>query len=101
MRAPGQVVTSINNLIIGRIYVDHGGVMRVRNAATGLVAKLRFREHSFLRSHNEHEARARTLAPRSQPVCVAKRPRNQIQADAAGFAACVHAFPPVKAIGST
>ncbi|KAK9834197.1 hypothetical protein WJX81_007601 [Elliptochloris bilobata] len=52
-----KVVTSINNLIIGRIYVDHGGVMRIRNAATGLTCKLRFREHSFLRSHNEHEVR--------------------------------------------
>ena len=60
---PRQVVTSINNLIIGRIYVDHGGVMRVRNAATGLVAKLRFREHSFLRSHNEHEARPHPCLP--------------------------------------
>lgn len=50
------MVTSINNLIIGRIYVDHGGVMRIRNAS-GLVCKLRFREHSFLRAHNEHEAR--------------------------------------------
>lgn len=50
-------MTSINNLIIGRIYVDHGGVMRVRNAQSGLTLKLRFREHSFLRSHNEHEAR--------------------------------------------
>lgn len=49
-------MTSINNLIIGRIYVDHGGVMRIRNAS-GLVCKLRFREHSFLRAHNEHEAR--------------------------------------------
>jgi len=78
LRAPGQVVTSINNLIIGRIYVDHGGVMRVRNAATGLVAKLRFREHSFLRSHNEHEARARTPGPRSQPVlrCQATQESN-------------------------
>ena len=52
------MVTSINNLIIGRIYVDHGGVMRVRNTQSGLALKLRFREHSFLRSHNEHEARA-------------------------------------------
>ena len=52
-----QVVTSINNLIIGRIYVDHGGVMRIRNTQSGLTLKLRFREHSFLRSHNEHEAR--------------------------------------------
>lgn len=43
-----KVTTSINNLILGKIYVDHGGIMRVRNATTGLTAKLRFKETGMI-----------------------------------------------------
>lgn len=43
-----KVTTSINNLILGKIYVDHGGVMRVRclsgAGGCGLAARLRFKE---------------------------------------------------------
>lgn len=42
-----QVSSSINNLIIGKIYIDHGGIMRIRSSA-GLVAKLRFHETGML-----------------------------------------------------
>ena len=42
-----QVTSSINNLIIGKIYIDHGGIMRIRNQS-GLVAKLKFHETGML-----------------------------------------------------
>ena len=29
---PPQVTTTINNLILGRIYIDHGGIMKARTA---------------------------------------------------------------------
>lgn len=43
-----KVTTSVNNLILGKIYVDHGGVMRVRNINTGLAARVRFKETGIL-----------------------------------------------------
>jgi len=43
-----KVVTSINNLIIGKLNIDHGGVMRVVHKASGQQAKLRFKETSFM-----------------------------------------------------
>ena len=43
----GQVTSSINNLIIGKIYIDHGGIMRIRSNC-GLVAKLKFHETGML-----------------------------------------------------
>ena len=50
-----QVVSSINNLNIGKIYVDHGGVMRITSSATGMVCKLKFREQGILSRHEAHE----------------------------------------------
>jgi oxysterol-binding protein 1 len=43
-----KVVTSINNLILGKIYVDHGGVMRVRCLSNGLQARIKFKETGML-----------------------------------------------------
>lgn len=45
-----KVTTSINNLIIGKIYVDHGGLMKIRRHgdAKGMVAKIRFHETKML-----------------------------------------------------
>lgn len=44
-----KVTTSINNLILGKIYVDHGGIMRVRNLRPGgLTARIRFKETGML-----------------------------------------------------
>eukprot|EP00873_Tetraselmis_striata_P014688 jgi/Tetstr1/434952/TSEL_023946.t1 len=48
-----KVVTSINNLIIGKLSIDHGGVMRVVNKTTGMQAKLRFKETGFM-DRNPH-----------------------------------------------
>lgn len=47
-----KVTTSINNLILGKIYVDHGGVMKIRNTAYNMVAKIRFKETSMLFDKN-------------------------------------------------
>ena len=47
-----KVTTSINNLILGKIYVDHGGVMKIRNTAYNTVAKIRFKETSMLFDRN-------------------------------------------------
>lgn len=45
-----KVTTRINNLIIGKIYVDHGGVMTIRRheAAPSTVAKVFFHETKML-----------------------------------------------------
>lgn len=50
-------MSSINNLIIGKIYVDHGGTMRIVSSASGLACKLRFREQGVLRMHEAHGVR--------------------------------------------
>ena len=63
-----QVVSSINNLIIGKIYVDHGGVMRITSSATGMVCKLKFREQGILSRHEAHEVRALLCIVRSHAV---------------------------------
>ena len=52
-----QVVSSIHNLIIGKIYVDHGGVMRITSSATGMACKLKFKEQGLLSRHEAHEVR--------------------------------------------
>lgn len=39
-----KVTTSINNLILGKIYIDHGGIMRVRGLSSGLTMRIRFKE---------------------------------------------------------
>ncbi len=51
----GQVVSSINNLIIGKIYVDHGGTMRIHSSHSNLVCKLKFKEQGVLRMREAHE----------------------------------------------
>jgi len=43
-----KVTTSINNLIIGKIYVDHGGLMKIRRRGSTTVAKVRFKETKLL-----------------------------------------------------
>lgn len=52
-----KVVTSINNLIIGRLYIDHYGTMRVRNMNTGMLAKIKFIETSRFFDNNPHQVR--------------------------------------------
>jgi hypothetical protein len=53
--AAAQVVSSINNLIIGKLYIDHGGTMRVTSSASGLACRLKFREQGVLRMREAHE----------------------------------------------
>jgi hypothetical protein len=45
-----KVVTSISGLILGRLHVDHGGVMRVASSTSGLSAVLRFKEPGLFSS---------------------------------------------------
>lgn len=59
------MVSSINNLIIGKIYVDHGGVMRISSSSTGMVCKLKFREQGLLSRHEAHEVGARPRTARA------------------------------------
>lgn len=51
-----KITTSINNLILGRLYVDHGGIMRIRSTEGGLVAKVRFKEAGMM-SKDVHQIR--------------------------------------------
>lgn len=43
-----KVTTTINNLILGKIYVDHGGIMRIRCHKNNTCARIRFKETGFL-----------------------------------------------------
>ncbi|KAK9846057.1 hypothetical protein WJX84_008575 [Apatococcus fuscideae] len=51
-----KITTSINNLILGRLYVDHGGIMRIKSTEAGLVAKVRFKEAGMM-SKDVHQIR--------------------------------------------
>lgn len=53
-----KVTTSINNLILGKIYVDHGGIMRVHNhGPDNLTARLRFKETGLLMDRDPRQVR--------------------------------------------
>lgn len=47
------MTTSINNIIVGKLNIDHGGVMHVRNPAHGLVAKMKFKQPGLLQFRGE------------------------------------------------
>ena len=40
--------TYINNIIVGKLNIDHGGVMHVRNVTHGQVAKMKFKQPGML-----------------------------------------------------
>ena len=42
-----QVTTSINNLIIGKLEIDHHGLMKIQNLTAKLTGKIRFSERRF------------------------------------------------------
>ena len=55
-----KVCTSINNLVLGKIYIDHGGIMKVRclsENARGLTARIRFKESSVLFERDPRQVR--------------------------------------------
>eukprot|EP00210_Caulerpa_lentillifera_P001647 g1583.t1 len=49
-----KVVTSINNLIIGKLEIDHYGLMKVQNLTNKLTAKIKFMEKRFF-DRNPHQ----------------------------------------------
>ena len=58
-----KVTSTVYNLIIGKLYVDHGGIMRVRNMSTGLVARMKFKEQGLIRDRNPHQVSVAHLLP--------------------------------------
>lgn len=55
-----KVCTTINNLVLGKIYIDHGGIMRIRclsPEAGGLTARLRFKETGMLFDKDPRQVR--------------------------------------------
>ena len=48
-----QVTTSINNIIVGKLNIDHGGIMAVRNTTHGLAAKMKFKQPGLLQFRGE------------------------------------------------
>lgn len=49
-----KVVTTINNLIMGKLYIEHGGTMRVTSSVCPLEARVKFKNGGVLaRSKNE------------------------------------------------
>ena len=63
-----QVTTTIGNLILGKIYVDHGGVMRVRNVTADLTARISFKEQGLLRGKDLHQVPQTWLLRIPKPV---------------------------------
>ena len=49
-----KVVSSIHNLIIGKLYIDHYGTMRIKSSRAGLKCKLKFKESNIL-ERNPHQ----------------------------------------------
>ena len=49
-----QVTSSVNNLIIGKLYVDHSGIMRIRNTQSNLTARLKFHDAGMFNSKDAH-----------------------------------------------
>jgi hypothetical protein len=52
-----QAVTSINNLICGKMYVDHKGTWTVTNCSTGMVAHMTFLPPSSMLSRIKRDRR--------------------------------------------
>ena len=50
-----QVTSAINNLIMGKIYIEHTGIMRINNMQSNLVAKIKFKESGRLSSKDAHQ----------------------------------------------
>ena len=50
-----QVTSAINNLIMGKIYIEHTGIMRISNLQSSLVAKIKFKETGRLSSKDAHQ----------------------------------------------
>ena len=50
-----KVTTYLNNLILGKIYIDHGGVMKISSAQSGLTARIRFKETGMLYDKNPRQ----------------------------------------------
>lgn len=48
-----QVTTSINNIIVGKLNIDHGGIMNVRNITHGQSAKMKFKQQGILQFRGE------------------------------------------------
>ena len=74
-----KVTSTVYNLIIGKLYVDHGGIMRVRNMGTGLVARMQFKEQKLIANRNPHQARDACTAwqpchGRQRPMVAVCRP---------------------------
>lgn len=52
-----QVTSAVNNLIMGKMYVEHTGIMRINNTGSGMVAKIKFKEAGRLSSKDAHGVR--------------------------------------------
>lgn len=55
MLPAAQVTSSINNLIMGKIYIEHTGLMKINNLQSSMVAKIRFKEAGRLSSKDAHQ----------------------------------------------
>lgn len=47
------MTTTINNIIVGRLNIDHGGIMHVRNPTHHQVAKMKFKQAGLLQFRGE------------------------------------------------
>ena len=65
-----QVTTSINNVIVGKLNIDHGGIMAVRNTTHGLAAKMKFKQAGLLQFRGEAHMVSPFRAP-PRPTIVA------------------------------
>lgn len=81
-----QVTSAINNLIMGKIYIEHTGIMRITNLQSTMVAKIKFKESGRLSSKDAHQV---TLSVRHCGICSILAISNTLLKPAAVCLACV------------
>lgn len=52
-----QVISSMNNIILGKLYVDHAGVMEVKSLHTAQILLLTFKQGGRTFTKNYHRVR--------------------------------------------
>lgn len=62
------MTSSINNLIMGKLYIEHTGIMKITNVQSSMVAKIKFKESGRLSSKDAHQVRIKLIATVITPI---------------------------------
>lgn len=58
----GRPVTTVNNLILGNMYIEHVGIMTVKNCNTGMICPIEFKAVGMWSSSDKHQVRGKVMA---------------------------------------